>query len=113
MNMQLGYFSQYIVLFATGIIAYRKNWLARIPYSFGIIWFKAALIGGSIFWLAIQILGGGLSGDFAKYAGGPLLAERVLCLMGIVLLCWHLPWTHSRLQTKLQCSGHIQEIHVG
>ena len=70
MNMQLGYFSQYIVLFATGIIASRKNWLARIPYSFGMIWFKAALIGGSIFWLAIQILGGGLSGDFAKYAGG-------------------------------------------
>jgi hypothetical protein len=70
MNMQLGYFSQYIVLFTVGIIASRKNWLVRIPYSFGMIWFKAALIGGSIFWLAIQILGGGLSGDFAKYEGG-------------------------------------------
>lgn len=34
------------------------------------IWFKATLIGGLIFWLAIQILGGGLSGDFAKYGGG-------------------------------------------
>lgn len=70
MNMQLGYFSQYVVLFAAGIIAYRKNWLERIPYSFGMIWFKAALIGGSIFWLAIQILGGGFSGDFTKYEGG-------------------------------------------
>ena len=70
MNMQLGYFSQYIVLFTVGIIASRKNWLVRIPYSFGMIWFKAALIVGSIFWLAIQILGGGLSGDFAKYEGG-------------------------------------------
>lgn len=70
MNMQLGYFSQYVVLFATGIITYRKNWLERIPYSFGMIWFKAALIGGSIFWLAIQILGGGFSGDFTKYEGG-------------------------------------------
>ena len=70
MNMQLGYFSQYIVLFTTGIIAFRKNWLVRVPYSFGMIWLKAALIGGSIFWLAIQILGGGLSGDFAKYEGG-------------------------------------------
>jgi hypothetical protein len=40
MNMQLGYFSQYIVLFTTGVIASRKNWLVRIPYSFGMIWFK-------------------------------------------------------------------------
>jgi surface polysaccharide O-acyltransferase-like enzyme len=70
LNMQLGYFSQYVILFIVGTIAYRKNWLIRIPYSFGMIWFKAALIGGSIFWLAIQILGGGLSGDFAKYGGG-------------------------------------------
>jgi glucan biosynthesis protein C len=70
MNMQLCYFSQYIILFAIGIIAYRENWLVRIPYPFGMIWFKAALIGGSIFWLAIQILGGGLSGNFSKYVGG-------------------------------------------
>lgn len=70
MNMQLCYFSQYVVLFATGIIAYRKNWLERIPYSYGMIWLKAALICGSIFWLAIQILGGGFSGDFTKYEGG-------------------------------------------
>jgi glucan biosynthesis protein C len=70
MNMQLGYFSQYIILFVIGIIAYRKNLLFRIPYSFGMIWFGAALIGGSVFWLAILILGGGFSGDFAKYGGG-------------------------------------------
>jgi glucan biosynthesis protein C len=70
MNMQLGFFSQYIILFITGIIAYRKDWLVRIPLSLGVTWFKAALMGGSIFWLAIMILGGGLSGDFSKYAGG-------------------------------------------
>ena len=70
MNMQLGYFSQYVILFVVGIIIYRKNWLLRIPYSFGMTWFKAALIGGSIFWLAIFILGGGLSGNFDKYGGG-------------------------------------------
>jgi glucan biosynthesis protein C len=70
MNMQLGFFSQYIILFGVGTIAYSKNWLSRIPYSFGMIWFKAALIFGSIFWLAILILGGGVSGDLAKYSGG-------------------------------------------
>jgi len=70
MNMQLGFFSQYIILFIIGTVAYRKDWLSRIPYSFGMIWFKAALIIGSIFWLAILILGGGISGDLAKYNGG-------------------------------------------
>jgi len=70
MNMQLGYFSQYIILFVIGTVAYRKDWLVRIPYSFGMIWFKAALIGGSIFWIVIQIFGGGLQGNISKYAGG-------------------------------------------
>lgn len=70
MNMQLCYFSQYVILFIVGIIAYRNNWLSRIPYSFGIAWFKICLIGGSIFWMAIIILGGGLSGDFTRYSGG-------------------------------------------
>lgn len=71
MNMQLGFFSSYIILFIAGITACRNNWLLRIPYSLGMIWFKAALIGGTIFWLAIMILGGILdSGDFSKYAGG-------------------------------------------
>ncbi len=70
MNMQLCFFPQYIALFIIGIIAYRRNWLARIPYSFGVVWFKVAIIGGSIFWLAILILGGGISGDLSKYTGG-------------------------------------------
>jgi surface polysaccharide O-acyltransferase-like enzyme len=70
MNMQLCFFSQYIILFAVGIIAYRKNWFARIPYPVGMAWFKMALIGGSIFWLAIMVLGGGLSGDLSNYSGG-------------------------------------------
>lgn len=70
MNMQVGFFSQYIILFMIGTVAYRKNWLSRIPYAFGMIWFKAALIIGSTFWLAILIRGGGISGDLSKYGGG-------------------------------------------
>lgn len=72
MNMQLCFFSQYVILFLVGIIAYRKNLFSRVPYSFGMIWFKTAIIGGSIFWLAIMILGGGISGDLSSYWGGLL-----------------------------------------
>jgi glucan biosynthesis protein C len=69
-NMQLCFFSSYIILFIAGIIAYRNNWLLRIPYSFGMMWFRAALVIGTVFWMAIMILGGGLSGDLSKYVGG-------------------------------------------
>lgn len=70
MNMQLGYFSQYVILFIIGAIARRNNLLVRIPYSFGMVWFKSTLIGGSVLWLAIMVLGGGVSGDFYKFEGG-------------------------------------------
>jgi glucans biosynthesis protein C len=107
MNMQLGYFSQYIVLFIVGTIAYRKNWLSRIPSSFGMIWFKAALIVGSIFWLAILIHGGEISGDFAKYGGGLnwqsaayVLWESFFCV-GICLGLIVLSRQHFNAQGKL------------
>lgn len=96
MNMQLCYFSQYVILFIVGIIAYRRNWLAFIPYSFGMMWFKIALIGGSIFFIAILALGGGATGDFSRYIGGLYwqsaalaLWESFFCLgasLGIIVL---------------------------
>jgi hypothetical protein len=70
LNMQLCYFSSYIVLFLVGIRARRNNWLLTIPYSFALSWFKAALIGGTAFWLTIAYLGGMASGDLSRYGGG-------------------------------------------
>lgn len=53
LNMQLCFFSQYIVLFVIGIQAWRRNWLLRIPYAFGMLWLKVALIGGGVVWLGL------------------------------------------------------------
>jgi peptidoglycan/LPS O-acetylase OafA/YrhL len=52
LNMQLCFFSQYILLFAVGILARRRNWLLRIPYKFGVRWLLLALTGGSLIWMA-------------------------------------------------------------
>jgi surface polysaccharide O-acyltransferase-like enzyme len=49
--MQFCFFSQYICLFIVGLRAWRGNWLLRIPYYFGMSWFKWALIAGSLLWL--------------------------------------------------------------
>jgi glucans biosynthesis protein C len=70
LNMQLCFFSQYAILFAIGILAYRGDWLARIPYRFGLRWWMAALVAGPLLWLAIVIGGGALSGVSTKVFDG-------------------------------------------
>jgi glucan biosynthesis protein C len=70
MNMQLCYFSSYIALFAIGIVARRRRWLLRIPYSFGMKWLKAVLVVGTIFWLGIFVFGIGPDGGISAIAGG-------------------------------------------
>jgi peptidoglycan/LPS O-acetylase OafA/YrhL len=53
LNMQLCYFSQYIMLFVVGIMARRRNWLQRITHSFGMRWFILALTVGTLLWFGI------------------------------------------------------------
>ncbi len=68
-NMQLCNFSQYIILFSLGIIAYRRNLLANLSYEFGRFWFTLALSLGIPFWSLISLLGGALT-DWSPFAGG-------------------------------------------
>ena len=70
LNMQLSFFASYVALFAVGIAARRRRWLLRIPYPFGIVWLKAALVGGTAFWLAIFLVGIGPEGDISMINGG-------------------------------------------
>lgn len=70
LNMQICFFSSYIALFIVGILARCNGWLLRIPRSFALAWFKAALIGGTLFWLAIMAVGGMACGDFSRFSGG-------------------------------------------
>jgi fucose 4-O-acetylase-like acetyltransferase len=53
LNMQLCFFSQYILLFWVGIRARRKNWLLRLPYSFGLRWLALSLSIGVVAWIAL------------------------------------------------------------
>jgi len=70
LNMQLSFFASYVALFVVGIAARRRRWLARIPYPFGIVWLKAALVGGTAFWLALFLFGIGPEGDISMINGG-------------------------------------------
>ena len=70
LNMQLSFFASYVALFAVGIAARRRRWLERIPYPFGMNWLKAALVGGTAFWLALFLFGIGPEGDISMINGG-------------------------------------------
>jgi glucans biosynthesis protein C len=107
-NMQLCYFSQYVVLFSLGIIAYRGDWLRRIPSAFGIFWLKLALIIGVPGFFAVLLTSGVLHGSPAPLLGGLhwqsalfSLWESFFCIgvaLGLIVLFrdhfnWQTPFT--------------------
>lgn len=68
-NMQLCYFSQYIILFSLGIIAYRHDLLINLPFKLGMFWFKLALWIGIPGWGLLMLFGGALT-NWTPFAGG-------------------------------------------
>ncbi len=79
-NMQLCFFSQYVVLFAMGIQACRKSWLLRLPHSFGLRWLAVGIGAGALLWVGLITKGGALEGNLQAYNGGWHWQSAVLSL---------------------------------
>jgi hypothetical protein len=58
-----------ILLFALGTVAHRGDWLMRIPYAFGMRWFRISLFGGGAAWVLLIGAGGGAA-NLQAYTGG-------------------------------------------
>jgi glucan biosynthesis protein C len=69
-NLQFCYFSQYVLYFCAGTLAFRGDWLDRFSVSSGKYWGRVALIGGLIGWVALLVLGGAFKGQLPAYRGG-------------------------------------------
>jgi hypothetical protein len=69
-NLQLAYFPSYVLLFALGIVARRRDWIARTGDRFA--WLTAGVCVGLALaaWLPLLALGGALTGNSAAYNGG-------------------------------------------
>ena len=86
LNLQLGFFAQYIVLFIVGLIAYRRNWLVTLPEKTGRLWLGVAalfvLIGVGIQGaMATGVMSGALSkGGWHWEAMTYALYESFLCV---------------------------------
>jgi fucose 4-O-acetylase-like acetyltransferase len=70
LNFQLPFFTQYICMFVVGIVAYQRNWLARIPDSLGKFCVGAAIILVLILFPVLFVSGGAMSGDIEPFVGG-------------------------------------------
>jgi glucan biosynthesis protein C len=57
LNLQLPFFAQYIALFLVGLVAYRRNWLLRLPEATGRLWLGVGVFAMFVFW-PMAILGG-------------------------------------------------------
>jgi hypothetical protein len=70
LNMHLGDFAQYILMFAAGIFASRRQWLAKLSFQQGMTWLVLVTKAGRAAWLAMIVMGGALEGHTDCYSGG-------------------------------------------
>ena len=78
-NMQLCFFSQYVLLFIAGLHAYRHSWLERIPQRFGMRWLALSLGGGAVTWFGILVIATRMHWETSSFDGGLHWQSAVLC----------------------------------
>ncbi len=66
------------MLFTLGTCAWRRNWLIRIPYRFGVRWLTLVLAMGSLTWRGIIIAALSAHTE-AKLSGGWTWQSAALC----------------------------------
>ena len=68
LNFQIPFFTQYMLMFAAGLLAYRRGWLENLPEATGRFWLK---IVGVVFVMYFPgvLLGGALESEL-PYLGG-------------------------------------------
>jgi glucans biosynthesis protein C len=70
LNMHLGDFPQYILLFSAGIVIARTRWLQNLSYPWGICSLVGALTVGLGAWFLILQFGGAFAGNGRAFSSG-------------------------------------------
>jgi peptidoglycan/LPS O-acetylase OafA/YrhL len=71
LNLQLAFFVQYIAMFILGVIAYRRDWLQRLPVTTARTCFALAGLLVVVVLPLLSIFGGAASGHNKEFLGGP------------------------------------------
>ena len=70
LNMHLGDFPQYVLLFCAGVVAAHGRWLLKLNFLSGVRWLMIVLPAGFAAWFTTLRAGGALAGNGAAYSGG-------------------------------------------
>lgn len=70
LNLHLGDFPQYVLLFTAGILAARGNWLLKLNFALGLRSLMVVLPAGFVAWFLILWQGGAFTGNSASFVGG-------------------------------------------
>lgn len=70
LNLEFPFFPQYICLFVVGVVAYRRNWLGRIPIATGRLWQGITLVFIVVLLPVFFVAGGATTGNLSPYLGG-------------------------------------------
>jgi glucans biosynthesis protein C len=116
-NMQLCFFTQYILLFSIGLWAGRIGLLRALPAEAGKAWMRLAFAVGVPVWLLLMGLGGVLNGNQAAYVGGwhwqsaALAAwESFFCVaFSIGLITWY----RERFNVRNRVTGLLANTSFG
>jgi hypothetical protein len=94
LNFQFPYFAQYIIMFAAGLLVYRRGWLENLPDAAGRLWLKL-VVPIILLYIPIALFGGGLEnpepflGGFTWQSMLYSLWEAYVCLslcLGVLYL---------------------------
>jgi fucose 4-O-acetylase-like acetyltransferase len=55
LNMHLGDFPQYILLFTAGVLSARRDWLPKLDFRLGVRWLSIVVPVGMVGWLVLMI----------------------------------------------------------
>lgn len=99
-NLQFCYFAQYIFFFAAGTLAFRGGWLSSLNAKDGKYWGRVALLGVTVGWAALLVLGGAFKGALPDYKGGLHWQSLGMSLwesvMGVAISLYLLVWFKER-----------------
>ena len=99
-NMQLCFFTQYVVFFVVGVLAYRNKWLESLTKQDGRFWLIVAVASFFLLMLPSMALGGALDDELDPFYGGLQWQAAVLAvweqIFGVGISIWLLVWYRER-----------------
>jgi len=112
-NMQLCFFTQYVVLFLVGIIAYKHDWLSTLTTKDSKFWLLVAISSVFLLLFPIMIAGGALDENLDPYNGGLTWQAAGLALweqvFGISMSIWILVRFRERHNTQGKLTKKISD----